>query len=369
MINFLIASTTMFRSPQLSFLGGGVAAHVYALVAAEVWPSELSDVTMIDPLAAAPDRTLCVWGAPLPALQPAIVAEWSSLRFGYKTETFTCELGDWTYRQYTAASIREHANSKLTIRRIVGSASDPITEDVLTLDSRPAPPVEHQATVSLLQHFRGRRIRTSVPTFTPDTAVMMDFRTDQRDGVCFVYVLPYSEYEALVECTAFTEEPWFAAAYDRRLDAYIDEIIGCTTYDVIATEEGIIPMNDHRARRWRGPNWITIGGVAGLTKPTTGYTVARCARDADVMFRQLRETGVAAVPASPPKRFAWYDVLLLRIIRDEPQVVPRILWTLFRRNPIRRILRFLDEQTSLREEIALFWTLPWMPFLRAIVRR
>ena len=128
-------------------------------------------------------------------------------------------------------------------------------------------------------------------------------------------------------------------------------------------------MTDRVPQRLHGPSWIGIGTAGGLTKPTTGYTVARCVRDAERMMEAYKRTGEFSVPAPPPGRFRWYDKLLLRIIRDEPQEVPRILWTLFSRNPIEKILRFLDEETSITDEVQIFWSLPWRPFLRAIVRR
>ena len=359
----------MLSPPRLTLLGGGVAAHVYALVARDTWPAESLDICMVDPVEGTPERTLCVWGEPLPLLREAVVAEWRTLRFGFHDQTWECDLGDWTYRQYTARSIRDLVDRTMTVRRDVALANDPTDGHALSLDSRPRQPLRRPASVSLLQHFQGRRIRTPEPMFTADVAVMMDFRTDQSNGVCFVYVLPYTATEALVECTVFGPEVWPDEFYAKRLDAYITTILGCAQYETVATEVGSIPMCDAIPERKRQHNWITIGGAAGLTKATTGYTLARCVRDAVSLFTTLRATGVASVPPRPPRRFDWYDRLLLRIIRDEPEVVPRILWTLFRRNPVRRILMFLDERTTLGQEIAMFWTLPWRPFLRAIVRR
>jgi lycopene beta-cyclase len=354
---------------EISFLGGGVSAHVYALAAHSVMGERAPTIGMIDPTTDAPDRTLCVWGEPIPMLRGAVVAQWRYLLFGHGASTTMCDLGEWTYRQYTAGSIRRLADAMVRIDRTVDVASDPTDRSILSLDSRPAQPMRSEASVSLLQHFRGWRIVTEHHVFDPKTAVMMDFRTDQTDGVCFMYVLPYSPTEALVECTVFGPSVWSAEQYHQRLRTYIADIVGCAEYRILSAEEGVIPMNDRQPIRDRGDNWIAIGAAAGLTKPTTGYTVARCVRDAITLFTQLQRNGTATVPAPPSRRFAWYDRLLLRIIRDEPQVVPTILYTLFRKNPVRRILLFLDERTTLGQEIALFWTLPWMPFLRAIVRR
>lgn len=357
------------RFQTVTFLGGGVAAHVYALIADEILDPAPQRYVIIDPVTEAPDRTLCMWGVPQPILKPAVIAEWSRIRFGYGQETICRELGDWAYCQYSAKSIRQLAEQRLHIDRVTKHATDPVSDADLTLDSRPSQPLEHVASLSLLQHFLGWRIHTDVDLFDIGTAVMMDFRTDQSDGACFFYVLPYSATEALVECTVFSATVWSEDLYVQRLQRYIENIIGCKSYTTLSTEQGVIPMNDRRVQRRRSINWISIGSAAGLTKPTTGYTVDRCIRDATAVFTRLERTGDLHVPSESPARFRWYDRLLLRIIRDEPESVSLILWTLFKRNSIQRILSFLDEQTSLLEEVSLFATLPWMPFLRAIIRR
>ncbi len=63
------------------------------------------------------------------------------------------------------------------------------------------------------------------------------------------------------------------------------------------------------------------------------------------------------------------DALLLEVIRDEPRAALRVFERLFARNTPARILAFLDEATTTRDELALILTLPPGPFLRALGRR
>jgi lycopene beta-cyclase len=354
---------------SLHFLGGGVAAHVYALVAKDILGDALQGVTMLDASHAVPDRTLCVWSSAASPIASAAVAQWGVIRIGYGKGHVDHVMNGLQYSQYTAASIRALADAQMEITRVTGNAESPDPDAQVSLDSCNRNRDRTQASISLLQHFRGWRIRTSESVFDTNVATMMDFRVDQNDGVCFVYVLPYADNEALVECTVFSSAVWDSELYEVRLRSYIKDIIGATDYDVRATEVGTIPMTDRVPERQHGPSWIAIGTAGGLTKPTTGYTVARCVRDAESMMRSYQSTGVFSVPPALPGRFRWYDRLLLRIIRDEPHEIPRILWTLFSRNPIEQILRFLDEGTSISDEVKIFWSLPWRPFLRAIIRR
>jgi len=359
----------MNRTTSLHFLGAGVAAHVYAIVAQDILGTPGLSITMLDRSHDIPDRTLCVWGSSTSAISEAAVAQWKYVRIGFGSSSIDLDLGHLSYCQYTAASIRALAEDRLSIERRIGNADQPDQLAMVSLDSCDRQNDIAPASVALLQHFRGWRIRTSTAMFDADVATMMDFRVDQSDGVCFVYVLPYSDNEALVECTVFSAALWNAELYETRLQAYIANILGATDYETIATEVGVIPMTDRRPNRVHGPSWFAIGTAGGLTKPTTGYTVARCVRDAEHMMASYKRTGLFSLPPAPHGRFRWYDRLLLRIIRDEPHQIPTILWTLFSRNPIERILSFLDEGTSIVDEVKIFWSLPWRPFLRAITRR
>lgn len=350
-------------------MGGGVAANLYSLVAGATLGTDAVHVTMMDRTHEVPDKTLCVWGRPQSVISDAMVAEWSTLRFGHGSSTIIRSLGELRYSQYTASSIRSLVDARLSVVRLTGDTVAPDRSFNVSLDSCHDVREHRPPSVSLLQHFHGWRIHSTLPVFDPKVATMMDFRVDQSDGVCFVYVLPYSAHEALVECTVFSATVWDLRTYENRLVAYLRDVVGITQYEIVDTETGAIPMCDRIPLRERGPNWIAIGAAAGLTKSTTGYTVARCIRDAECMMSTYAQTGVFSPPARPAKRFDWYDRLLLKIIRDEPNHVPAILWTLFQRNPVERILRFLDEQTHLGEELLIFWSLPWLPFLRAIVRR
>src|SRR4051812_32567729 len=53
----------------------------------------------------------------------------------------------------------------------------------------------------LLQHFKGWMIRTSSAVFDEGIATFMDFRLRVREDASFVYVLPISFNEALIEYT------------------------------------------------------------------------------------------------------------------------------------------------------------------------
>ena len=67
-------------------------------------------------------------------------------------------------------------------------------------DFKPDPRRYH----NLMQHFLGWEIETPNDAFDPQVMTLFDFRTPQKDTMRFMYVLPYSRNEALVEYTLFS---------------------------------------------------------------------------------------------------------------------------------------------------------------------
>ncbi len=67
-------------------------------------------------------------------------------------------------------------------------------------------------------------------------------------------------------------------------------------------------------------------------------------------------------------RFKFYDTLLLSILNNEPQKGKQIFETLFKTQPIQIILRFLDEETTVWQEIKIFAKLPIPLFLKYLIK-
>ena len=61
--------------------------------------------------------------------------------------------------------------------------------------------------------------------------------------------------------------------------------------------------------------------------------------------------------------------MLLDVFDREPAQLERAFGRLFAANPARRVLRFLDEQTRLYEELLLMASMPPLPYLRAVAAR
>lgn len=220
----------------------------------------------------------------------------------------------------------------------------------------------------LLQHFLGWWIETAEPSFDPTEARLMDFRVPQELQTRFVYVLPVSPTRALVEFTIFSDQTLPTAAYADQLEHYLATQLQISNYQVVEDEYGVIPMSNQVSSFQPGQRIIPIGGAGGAIKPTTGYAFQRIQRQAKQLVDQLQQ-GHAIDPRLPTAgRFKFYDALLLRVLQEKGTPAEAVFSRLFRHNRFARILQFLDEQTQLSQEIGLLASLPYAPFLRALVQ-
>jgi lycopene beta-cyclase len=221
----------------------------------------------------------------------------------------------------------------------------------------------------LRMHFKGWEVETPCPAFDPRAARMFDFRTPQKGNLRFFYLMPFSESHAFVEYTIFSENVCPQDEYELALYAYIEETFGIRDYRVISEENGAVPLTDYPFVRCAGKHVMTLGAKGGRVKPSTGYSFMRVQHDSEAIVRSmLNHAHPFDVPPDPPI-FRFCDALLLQVMRQHGEQVAPIYRALFRNNPIRRVLRFLDEQTSPLETLALIASLPSPVFLQMLAKR
>ncbi|MHC6211104.1 lycopene cyclase family protein [Rhodococcus ruber] len=221
--------------------------------------------------------------------------------------------------------------------------------------------------------FRGWRIRADAPLFDPGVPTLFDFRTDQSRAASFVYVLPTDDRRALVEHTCFARPdagPVGTAVHDEALREYLATVLGADedAYVVEADESARMPLASQPPARRRG-NIVRIGAAGGMLKGSSGYAYQRIQRDSEALARSLARHGHPFDVRPAPSRFARYDQGLLRAVVERPAVLERAFAGLFDRSSAEPILRFLDEESSWRDEAALFASLPAAPLLRAMAGR
>ena len=222
--------------------------------------------------------------------------------------------------------------------------------------------------IKLLQHFKGWIVESPKPVFDPGIASIMDFRVHQDHGTTFAYTLPFSETKALVEYTLFSKTLLEQQQYDVELKRYLAEVLELEDYTVSDTEFGVIPMTN-RKFGFQNNGVFNIGTAGGQTKGSSGYTfqfiqkqsqqIADCLANGDSLFAIF----------DPPKRFRYYDNTLLHILYNNKLQGKKIFTSLFQKNKPQDVLRFLDNETTLIDEIKIISSLPTWPFLKAALKQ
>lgn len=232
----------------------------------------------------------------------------------------------------------------------------------------------HPSANTLWQHFKGWVIQTNKPTFDSDHAILMDFRVPQSYGFAFVYLLPYSDTQALVELTFFNDEIPATNFYDSILDVYLkenwdlsrDSNSSSIQYSIQDTEYGVIPMSDLPVTPNQSENQIKTGLIGGLAKASTGYAFSRIQRHSAILAKQISMNSVFKSWKSP-LRFQYYDMLILHLLKTDPAHCVQIFMDLFDKNGFKLVFDFLDEKTSFADELKIMSSVPsYQAFFKSI---
>lgn len=233
----------------------------------------------------------------------------------------------------------------------------------LAMDSRPPSLTRAAAAdrdVNLLQHFRGRVVRSTEPVFEADTATLMDFDVSQAEGIHFIYVLPFDAHTALVESTFFTERPLPDAVYEAAIDTWLARRRPGVVFQTISHESGVIPMTTEPFDAWPSPRIVRIGTAGGHVKPSSGYAflaVQRFVREfAPRVVSALRVDGCAEPPAARSPRTTALDTIFLSYLRSRPERAPDTFYRLFERVPPAVLARFLSDTGTLADDLTVMRT-------------
>ena len=108
-----------------------------------------------------------------------------------------------------------------------------------------------------------------------------------------------------------------------------------------------------------------IGTAGGQTKASTGYTFRFIQKQADKIVEELISKNKLSKNKKTKKRFLFYDSTLLHILSKNLLPGKTIFSILFKNNNAGKVLKFLDNETTVAEEIKLLNCLPKKVFIKA----
>jgi lycopene beta-cyclase len=365
--------------------GGGLAGLSLACRLAETPAFDQRSILIVEQDAKTRnDRTFSFWSDQPGPFDAAISRSWDRLRVAGPHGVQDLDLGAYRYHtirgldfyRHAQQRLAQHANVELRrgcVQRIDDGpdfATVVIDGEAITatwiFDSRPphlAAQAKDDRHTRLKLYFRGWEVETPAAAFDPGIATFMDFRTPQDGDVRFFYVLPFAPDRALVEYTLFTDRRLTREDTEQAIVTYMQSTLGIDDFRVVAEEGGCLPITDAPFVRRLGQRVLAIGVKGGRIKPSTGYAFSRVQADCEAIVQSLLDHGHPfALPASPAP-YGWLDTVMLRVMRDHGELIAPAFATLFSRNPAARILRFLDEQASPLDVLAIMASLPVLLFV------
>ena len=333
------------------------------------------------------DRTWCFWSENKSIWEPSISKKWDSALFANANFQRKLELRPYQYNKIQGLDFYNQVLELIAKQKNIDFVQEKVfeieeSESIVLVKTETQSfscsqlfnsiynqnQVKNQSKYPLLQqHFMGWFIQTEVPVFNPEQATFMDFSVAQKGNTRFMYVLPISETEALLEYTLFSKELLSKEEYEAEIENYIQKL-GISNYQILEKEAGTIPMTCYPFWKHNTKNVINIGTAGGWTKASTGYTF----KNADTKSSELvsfLENQTDFRKLYKKTKFWWYDLLLLDILDQKNETGAAIFSALFQKGNAQLIFKFLDEETSFWEDLQVIWKCPKGLFIEALLKR
>ncbi len=228
--------------------------------------------------------------------------------------------------------------------------------------------IKRQSKYPLLQqHFVGWFVRSEKAVFNPEQATFMDFSVAQKGNTRFMYVLPFSANEALIEYTLFSQNLLETSEYENAILDYMQKL-GISDYKIIEKEHGNIPMTSYPFWKHNAKNILHIGSAGGWTKASTGYTFKNTIKKSKALVQFLLTENDFAKFHKKDK-FWFYDLLFLDVLHRRNDLGSTVFSALFQKGNPTLIFKFLDEETTFAEDLQVIWKCPKRLFINALLKR
>ena len=372
---------------DLLILGGGAAGLSLARRLAEQGTTAPRTLVLESRVDYADDRTWCFWMHPTAQLTHLVRRRWAKVSLASSTERVLVDCAEFPYallpsggfyqdsRECIARSERVRLAMGVAVlgapRKVDGlwevATSAGVQRARWIVDTRPsAPPAEGAAV--LWQSFLGQEIEAAGPVFDPTVAEIMHFTQGEAGQILFHYLLPLSPTRALLEVTAFSPKPVGPDGFRAELNRFIDRRLEGRRYQLRREEQGILPMGLPMPVPSADATYVRAGLMAGGARASSGYAFQRIQRWAERCAQSL----AAGHGPQPHAADGWIlrrmDALFLQVLRQRPELAPTLFLAMFRRVAPARLARFMSDQATLLDNLAVIAALPPGPFLRELFR-
>jgi lycopene beta-cyclase len=331
------------------------------------------------------DRTWCFWERGAGEWDHLVSKSWNKIYFGSSSFSKQIIMDDYSYKMIKGIDFYTHIKSilakKVNVRFVkaginkivdIGSAVQVQTEAGDFIGRKAFNSIFNPSIVNnqsgyayLKQHFVGLFIKAETPVFDPTVATFMDFDIPQKGNTRFMYVLPSSSTEALIEYTLFSPDLLKYEEYLEEIEKFIHEQIGIYDYTIVDRESGNIPMTCYPFHKQNTNNILHIGSAGGWTKASTGYTFRMSSKYSASLLKFLIKSEELS-RFHKKNRYWYYDLIFLDVLNKHNEKGHEVFASIFKNHKLEKIFRFLDEEASLLEDLSIMQkTKPMSEFIKS----
>ena len=366
-------------------IGGGLAGLQLARQLSRDVFFKGKKIAIIDSDFSLPVKTWCFWETGSGKWDDLVIKSWNKGKFISSEKNIDLSLSPYSYKMLKSADyhkqLQEEIEESGDIEFITDEIQhiDPVTMKAKGLkksysathffDSRIDPSyLESKKYTTIFQHFKGWEVETKNPIFTPDSFTMMDYRIKYPEATAFTYILPYTERKALVEYTFFSPFLTEDKIYDAKLQLYFEEILKTKDFEIKSTETGVIPMTDFPFDKENTRQITKIGTGGGWIKPSTGYSFKNTEKRIQKIIENIKR---GKMPGEDliNDNFRKYDAIFLDVLARNNQKGEEIFTKFYTRNSPQEIFRYLDEETSVIEDLKIMMSLNSFDFIESFFRK
>ena len=198
--------------------------------------------------------------------------------------------------------------------------------------------------------------------------ILMDFQVTPiaKDGVTFVYVLPLTSSQLLVEATTFSTRLQAESDYQRCVsDWLLQHFDYPLTIDDDKSESGLLPMGPVTPLESGIPRCGMAGGAA---RSSTGYAFQGIERQAALMASQL-SAGKQPETRSPfSRKTDWMDKVFLHVAKEHPAQLEILFMAMAQRLSGDEFAHFLSDTGGWMPSLRAIMVAPKLTFIRAAFR-
>jgi len=333
------------------------------------------------------DKTWCYWEEGEGEWDELLTKKWLKVFFGSKDFTETLDISPYSYKMIRSEKFYHKLWRSIELKSNITFVEDSV-KTYSEIDNR-VKVVTNKSTYFglkllnsildktvyetqqkypvLQQHFVGWFVKTKTDCFDDSIATFMDFNVPQNGNTRFMYVLPIDKNIALFEFTLFSKDLLDHSEYEEAIKDYLKEK-KITDFEILEKENGAIPMTSFKFEELNSYNILNIGTAGGWTKASTGYTFYNTSKKTKDLVSFLKNEDDLSVFAKRTK-YWFYDLNLLDVLAKNNEKGSLLFASIFKKVNVKTILKFLGEESSLKEDLKIITSVSPMPFVLSIVKR